>query len=59
LEEEFGIIPMTNIKFLKRVDRVINLGTAGGQTKAAAVILFNYSKAFREVGRLLVEVWTS
>lgn len=41
-EEEFGIIPMTNIKFVKRVGRVINIGTAGGQTKASTGYTFQF-----------------
>jgi lycopene beta-cyclase len=48
LEEEFGIIPMTNIKFLKRVDRVINLGTAGGQTKGSSGYTFQFIQKHSE-----------
>ena len=42
VEQEFGIIPMTNIKFVKSVDRVINIGTAGGQTKASSGYTFQF-----------------
>jgi lycopene beta-cyclase len=41
-EQEFGIIPMTNIKFLKRIGKVINIGTAGGQTKASSGYTFQF-----------------
>lgn len=41
-EEEFGIIPMTNMKFLKRIGKVINIGTAGGQTKASSGYTFQF-----------------
>jgi lycopene beta-cyclase len=42
LEEEFGIIPMTNINFVKRIGRVVNIGTAGGQTKGSSGYTFNF-----------------
>lgn len=41
-EEEFGVIPMTNIKFTKNIGRVINIGTAGGQTKASSGYTFRF-----------------
>ena len=41
-EQEFGIIPMTNVKFIKKIDRVINIGTAGGQTKASSGYTFQF-----------------
>ncbi|MDQ6815363.1 MAG: lycopene cyclase family protein [Bacteroidota bacterium] len=41
-EEEFGVIPMTNLKFEKRVGRVINIGTAGGQTKGSSGYTFQF-----------------
>jgi len=41
-EQEFGIIPMTNMKFLKRIGKVINIGTAGGQTKASSGFTFQF-----------------
>lgn len=42
LEEEGGVIPMTNHQF-KTVDgRVINIGTAGGQTKASSGYTFRF-----------------
>lgn len=42
IEEEFGVIPMTNIKFLKGIGRIINIGTAGGQTKASSGYTFRF-----------------
>lgn len=41
-EQEFGVIPMTNMKFVKRVGRVINIGTAGGQTKGSSGYTFQF-----------------
>jgi lycopene beta-cyclase len=42
IEEENGVIPMTNVKFVKRVGRVINIGTAGGQTKGSSGYTFQF-----------------
>lgn len=42
VEEEFGIIPMTNMPFVKSIGRVINMGTAGGQTKASSGYTFQF-----------------
>lgn len=41
-EEEAGIIPMTNFKFPAVNGRIINIGTAGGQTKASSGYTFNF-----------------
>lgn len=41
-ETEFGVIPMTNMKFVKRIGNVINIGTAGGQTKASSGYTFQF-----------------
>ena len=41
-DEEFGIIPMTNHRFSSADDRVINIGTAGGQTKASSGYTFKF-----------------
>ena len=41
-EEEFGIIPMTNLNFVKQVGKVINIGTAGGQTKGSSGYTFQF-----------------
>ena len=42
VEEEFGVIPMTNFSFTKNVGRVMNIGTAGGQTKASSGYTFQF-----------------
>jgi lycopene beta-cyclase len=41
-DEEFGIIPMTNHLFSPANDRIINIGTAGGQTKASTGYTFKF-----------------
>lgn len=41
-EEENGIIPMTNYPFRIRDGNVINIGTAGGQTKASTGYTFQF-----------------
>jgi len=38
--EEFGIIPMTNYRFTTSDHNIINIGTAGGQTKASTGYTF-------------------
>jgi lycopene beta-cyclase len=47
-EQEFGVIPMTNIKFVKSVGRVINIGTAGGQTKGSSGYTFQFIQKHSE-----------
>ena len=47
-EEEFGIIPMTNIRFEKNEGRVINIGTAGGQTKGSSGYTFQFIQKLTE-----------
>jgi lycopene beta-cyclase len=42
VHEEFGIIPMTNYAFSKGEKRIINIGTAGGQTKASSGYTFQF-----------------
>lgn len=41
-EEEKGIIPMTNYPFPAVNGRIINIGTAGGQTKASSGYTFKF-----------------
>ncbi len=41
-EEEFGIIPMTNHRFPAVNGRIVNIGTAGGQTKASSGYTFRF-----------------
>lgn len=42
LEKEFGVIPMTNFRFTSRHNNIINIGTAGGQTKGSSGYTFNF-----------------
>ena len=48
LEEETGIIPMTNHRFSPGSGRVVNLGTAGGQTKASSGFTFQFIQKHSE-----------
>lgn len=41
-ESEFGIIPMTNYQFTKGENNIINIGTAGGQTKGSSGYTFYF-----------------
>jgi lycopene beta-cyclase len=41
-EEEFGVIPMTDHLFSPGVGRIVNLGTAGGQTKPSSGYTFRF-----------------
>ncbi|MDZ4794076.1 MAG: lycopene cyclase family protein [Bacteroidota bacterium] len=50
-EEEFGVIPMTNYKFPAANGGIINIGTAGGQTKASSGYTFRYIQ--KHVARLV------
>lgn len=42
LHEEFGVIPMTDYSFSKGEGRILNIGTAGGHTKASSGYTFWY-----------------
>lgn len=42
MEEEFGVIPMTNHRFPQQEDRVMHIGTAGGRTKASSGYTFRF-----------------
>lgn len=42
LEKEFGVIPMTNYNFPKAQNNIINIGTAGGQTKGSSGYTFYF-----------------
>jgi lycopene beta-cyclase len=54
-EKEFGVIPMSNYTFPSRQHNIINIGTAGGQTKASSGYTFKFiqthSKALVEALR--------
>jgi lycopene beta-cyclase len=55
-EEEFGIIPMTNQSFSIYHNGVINIGTAGGQTKASSGYTFQFiQKQSMEILELLLK----
>ncbi len=41
-DEEFGVIPMTTYRFSRNNGNVINIGTAGGQTKASSGYTFRF-----------------
>jgi lycopene beta-cyclase len=41
-DEEFGVIPMTNYKFSAGKKRLVNIGTAGGQTKGSSGYTFSF-----------------
>lgn len=55
IEEEFGSIPMTNHKFQSVDGHIINIGTAGGQTKASSGYTFRFIQkhSARIVGSLI------
>lgn len=46
-EQEFGVIPMTNAPIKERIsDKVINIGTAGGYTKASTGYTFSFLQKY-------------
>lgn len=45
-EEEFGVIPMTNYPFSPANGRVVNIGTAGGQTKPSSGYTFQFIQKY-------------
>ena len=55
LEEEFGIIPMTDLAFPEVEGNIIYIGTAGGQTKPSSGYTFRFiqKKMDSIIGRLL------
>ena len=40
--EEFGVIPMTNRKFPERINNIVYIGTAGGNTKPSSGYTFQF-----------------
>jgi lycopene beta-cyclase len=42
MEKEFGVIPMTNFAFPQKSHHIINIGTAGGQTKGSSGYTFQF-----------------
>ena len=56
-EEESGSIPMTNFVFPARMHNIINIGTAGGQTKGSSGYTFRFiQKHSAAIARSLCEV---
>lgn len=56
IEEEFGVIPMTNAVFAVVENGVYNIGTAGGQTKASTGYTFQFiQKQAAAIVALLLE----
>jgi lycopene beta-cyclase len=47
-EKEFGTIPMTNQAFPRNNGKIIQLGTAGGQTKASSGYTFRFIQKHSE-----------
>jgi lycopene beta-cyclase len=41
-EKEFGVIPMTNYSFKQQDNKIVYIGTAGGQTKASSGYTFRF-----------------
>ncbi|MBD0352097.1 MAG: lycopene cyclase, partial [Flavisolibacter sp.] len=55
-EKEFGVIPMTNYLFPQRQNNIINIGTAGGQTKGSSGYTFRFiQKHSRDIVQSLVQ----
>jgi len=53
-DEEFGVIPMTNHVFKKSEGNIINIGTAGGYTKASSGYTFNF---IQKASAQMLESW--
>ncbi|HMJ71441.1 MAG TPA: lycopene cyclase family protein [Cyclobacteriaceae bacterium] len=45
-ESEFGMIPMTNFPFKPYEGRIVNIGTAGGQTKPSSGYTFQFIQKY-------------
>ena len=48
IEEESGIIPMTNFRFPLHMGNIVNIGTAGGQTKPSSGYTFRFIQKHAE-----------
>jgi lycopene beta-cyclase len=56
IEEEFGVIPMTNFSFPSRLNNIINIGTAGGRTKGSSGYTFqSIQKQSRDIVQRLLK----
>lgn len=50
LEEEFGVIPMTDHQFLRRNGNILNIGSIGGDTRASTGYTFmNVQKTIEQI----------
>ena len=47
-DTEFGVIPMTNYRFKNTVRNIVNIGTAGGQTKGSSGYTFYFIQQHSE-----------
>lgn len=57
MEEEYGVIPMTNYPFPTQNDKLFYIGTAGGQTKASTGYTFlNIQKNAVAIARALATI---
>ena len=54
IEEEFGVIPMTNHRFRRTHGSVMRIGTAGGDTRASTGYTFTHTQ--RTIDRILSNV---
>jgi lycopene beta-cyclase len=48
VEREFGVIPMTNVPFASASKNIINIGTAGGNTKSSSGYTFQFIQKHSE-----------
>jgi lycopene beta-cyclase len=56
VSEEFGVIPMTNHHFPSQIKNIINIGTAGGNTKASSGYTFQFiQKNSRQITEALIK----
>ncbi len=54
-DDEYGVIPMTNINFERGQGNIVNIGTAGGQTKASSGYTFQFmQKQSRQIVQALL-----
>jgi lycopene beta-cyclase len=56
IDEEFGVIPMTNFRFEQHQNNIINIGTAGGHTKGSSGYTFQFvQKASAAIVNCIIE----
>lgn len=54
IDEEYGVIPMTDVAFVRQIGRIINIGTAGGRTKGSSGYTFQFIQKHSE--KLISEI---